>query len=52
MIHKEERPGDIQSSLADISKIKKQLNYVPGISVEEGLMKTVAWYHSQLMAGH
>jgi len=39
-----ERPGDIKHSFADISKAKKDLNYIPNMFFEEGLKKTVAWY--------
>lgn len=42
-----DRKGDIKDSLADISKAKKLLNYKPGISIEEGLVKTYRWHVQQ-----
>jgi UDP-N-acetylglucosamine/UDP-N-acetylgalactosamine 4-epimerase len=43
-----ERAGDVEHSLADISKAKNLLGYQPGVSVEEGLIKTFQWYKKQL----
>jgi UDP-N-acetylglucosamine 4-epimerase len=43
-IYGPERKGDVKHSLADISRAKNLLGYVPGVSVEEGLQKTFAWY--------
>lgn len=43
-VHGPERKGDVKHSLADISKAKKFLGFVPGISVEDGLKKTFLWY--------
>jgi UDP-N-acetylglucosamine/UDP-N-acetylgalactosamine 4-epimerase len=43
-LHGPARAGDVQHSLADISKAKKLLGYHPDISVEEGLKKTWKWY--------
>lgn len=40
------RPGDIKHSYADISLIKKYLNYSPSISFKEGLEKTIKYYES------
>jgi UDP-N-acetylglucosamine/UDP-N-acetylgalactosamine 4-epimerase len=39
-----DRAGDVKHSLADISKAKKYLGYMPEITVEEGLQKTWQWY--------
>lgn len=39
-----ERIGDVRDSLADISKAERLLGYKPEVSIEEGLMKTFAWY--------
>jgi UDP-N-acetylglucosamine 4-epimerase len=51
-IHKEERPGDIKHSLADISKAKKLLGYDPLTSPINGLRKTYEWYtmHTSIIA--
>lgn len=43
-IHKEERKGDVKHSLADISKAKKLLGYVPSVSFDEGLNKVIKFY--------
>jgi UDP-N-acetylglucosamine 4-epimerase len=46
-IHREERLGDIQSSLADISKAKKYLRYNPNYEFREGIKETIDWYRKQ-----
>ena len=38
------REGDIQDSLADITKIETLLAYKPSIRIEEGLKLTLAWF--------
>jgi len=38
------RTGDIQDSLADISKIQTLLQYQPSILIEEGLKITLDWF--------
>lgn len=43
-IHGPERKGDIMYSLADISKAKTKLEYLPKIGVREGLHKTYQWF--------
>lgn len=43
-IHQPERKGDIQHSLADISKAGKYLDYQPSVGVREGLKKTIEWH--------
>jgi UDP-N-acetylglucosamine 4-epimerase len=42
--HGPERSGDVKHSLADISKAKTLLGYLPAISVDEGLETTFQWY--------
>lgn len=39
-----ERPGDIQHSLADISKAQQLLGYQPLTTPAEGIKKTYEWY--------
>ncbi len=39
-----ERPGDIKHSLADISKAKELLGYIPTHSLQEGLDQAMQWY--------
>lgn len=42
--HGPERKGDVRDSLADISKAREQLGYVPRYSLDQGLDKAVPWY--------
>jgi UDP-glucose 4-epimerase len=44
----ERRPGDIDTSLADISAARKAFGYKPLVSFEKGLAETVAWHREQL----
>jgi UDP-N-acetylglucosamine 4-epimerase len=39
-----DRAGDVKHSLADISKAKNLLGYIPSFSVEQGLEETFKWY--------
>jgi UDP-N-acetylglucosamine 4-epimerase len=43
-VHREERPGDIRDSLADISSAKKHLGYNPQVKMEDGLKITFDWF--------
>jgi UDP-glucose 4-epimerase len=38
------RQGDVAHTLADISKAKKDLGYMPKINFEDGLSKTISWF--------
>jgi UDP-glucuronate 4-epimerase len=38
------QPGDVPSTCADISKLKKDLGYRPKVTVEEGVAEFVKWY--------
>jgi UDP-glucose 4-epimerase len=49
-IHTDPRPGDIRTSLADISAAHAAFGYQPLISFEEGLARTVAWHRTNLLA--
>ena len=42
--HRSFRDGDIHHSLADISKARTMLGYVPTHDVAAGLEATMAWY--------
>ena len=44
------RPGDIDTSLADISAAHSAFGYEPLVSFQEGLARTVAWQREQLSA--
>jgi UDP-N-acetylglucosamine/UDP-N-acetylgalactosamine 4-epimerase len=46
--HREFRAGDIQHSLADISKAKKLLGYEPTHNVARGLDEALSWYVSSM----
>jgi nucleoside-diphosphate-sugar epimerase len=35
------RPGDVAQSLADISKARAELNYMPQVTLEQGLKITL-----------
>tara|TARA_B100000035_G_scaffold313245_1_gene326527 strand:- start:1699 stop:2724 length:1026 start_codon:yes stop_codon:yes gene_type:complete len=41
-------PGSVARRCPDISKAKKDLNYIPKINWENGLRKTVEWYNDYL----
>jgi len=42
------RSGDIRHSLADISKAKRKLEYIPKIEIKEGLEETITWFQKQI----
>ncbi len=44
-IHGAPRPGDVRHSLADIGKAEKLLGYKPRVSLDEGLRRTIAFFH-------
>jgi len=48
-IHGPELKGDVKHSLADITKAKTLLEYVPSVSVAEGLHKTFEWYKMKVV---
>jgi UDP-glucose 4-epimerase len=48
----EPRPGDVQHSLADISRAEKLMGYLPAVTFEEGLRRTVSWFQKQLAGDH
>lgn len=43
-IYRDPRLGDVMHSMADITKIKKDLKYDPTHSVDEGLKETIKWH--------
>jgi UDP-glucose 4-epimerase len=43
-IHEAPRPGDVRHSFAGIDRARQGLGYAPGIDLEEGLRRTVAWF--------
>ena len=42
--HGPDRAGDVKHSLADVSKAKSILGYIPTVSVDDGLKTTFEWY--------
>jgi dTDP-glucose 4,6-dehydratase len=44
--HVEDRPGHDRRYAIDWSKIKEELDWEPGVSLEEGLRQTVSWYQN------
>ncbi len=46
-IHRDERPGDIKHSRAEIGKARHLLGYSPIVSFEDGLRRTVDWYRGR-----
>jgi len=46
-VYRDERPGDIRYSLADLTKARKGLGYRPKDNFREGLKKTIAWYRER-----
>jgi nucleoside-diphosphate-sugar epimerase len=40
----EQQKGDVKDTLADTSKISDELNWKPGIKIEEGIERFVRWY--------
>lgn len=46
----EARQGDVNDSLADITKARHLLGYVPTVLLEEGLRATIDWYRASSAA--
>lgn len=42
--YRDERPGDVRHSLADIGKAAAALGYVPSHTIQEGLNAALPWY--------
>ena len=47
-VYTHERPGDVKHSLADISRAKEKIGYVPLVRFNEGLEKAISWYRENL----
>lgn len=43
IIHEKERPGDINKSCADITKVETQLNFTPSVVLEEGITDLIEY---------
>ncbi len=46
-VFRDERPGDVRHSLADIDKARRLLGYLPTHSLEDGLAEALDWYARQ-----
>ena len=46
-VYKEVRTGDVKDSQADIAKARALLGYVPTVSFEDGLKKTLDWCRAE-----
>jgi nucleoside-diphosphate-sugar epimerase len=42
-----ERQGDVRHSMADISAARADLGYEPAVTLEDGIHRTVGYYHDQ-----
>ena len=51
-LYEELRTGDIRDSQADISRARKLLGFEPGVTVEEGLRRTVEWQRTNGVTTH
>lgn len=49
-VYADSRPGDVRDSQADISRARGRLGYEPGVSLAEGLRRTIAWYRTERAA--
>ena len=45
-IYKPMQAGDLQTTYADISLLKKEIGYLPKVKIEEGIANFVKWYCS------
>ncbi|MCX7905111.1 MAG: SDR family oxidoreductase [Elusimicrobiales bacterium] len=43
------RSGDVRKTWADISLIKKDLNFIPEVSFEDGLRMTINWFKDEFL---
>jgi UDP-N-acetylglucosamine/UDP-N-acetyl-alpha-D-glucosaminouronate 4-epimerase len=44
--HEPGRPGDVRHSLADTSKALQKIDYMPAITIQDGLRRVVDWYRA------
>lgn len=48
-VHRAARAGDVRHSLADISKARRLIGYVPARSIRQGMESAVEWYAANNM---
>ncbi len=46
-----DQPGDVRITYADVTRAQEELDYRPGVSVQEGIPKFVQWYLTQTGVG-
>jgi len=47
IITRENRKGEVMRSAVSISRAEKELCYAPRVSIEEGILRTIAWYRDR-----
>ncbi|MCB0402397.1 MAG: SDR family oxidoreductase [Flavobacteriales bacterium] len=48
-VYREERPGDVRDSLADISLARELIGYNPEVGIHEGLKITMEWFRKEFI---
>lgn len=48
-IYREDRPGDVKDSLADISLAKKLIDFNPEFTLKDGLAVTIDWFKKEFV---
>ena len=48
-IYREDRPGDVKDSLANISLAKELIDYNPQVSIGKGLEITIDWFKKEFV---
>jgi nucleoside-diphosphate-sugar epimerase len=46
-VHTPPRQGDVRRTEADVSLARRLIGYEPGVGIEEGLRRTVAWFRAR-----
>jgi nucleoside-diphosphate-sugar epimerase len=49
-LHDAPRAGDVRHSFASIARAHERLGYTPGVTLEEGLSRTIAYYRETVQA--
>jgi UDP-glucose 4-epimerase len=44
--YQEARPGDVQRHVGDVTRFNELFGFVPKVSVQEGLVRTIEWFKS------
>jgi UDP-glucose 4-epimerase len=54
LVHAPPRSGEVRHSVADISKARRELNFLPSVSIEQGVLDYISWFaktHSIVRTG-